>query len=68
MPHAWNNGFTEIIIPMRNCHIFTDNIIEPNEDEPGLGKILVPGKPLFLQCKTEECPYCSIVWYETLEI
>lgn len=53
---------------MRNCHIFTDNIIEPNEDEPGLGKILVPGKPLFLQCKTEECPYCSIVWYETLEI
>lgn len=40
-----------------------ENIIEPNEDEPGLGKILVPGEPLFLQCKTEECPYCSIVWY-----
>lgn len=45
-----------------DCYLFTDNIIEPNEDEPGLGKILVPGQPLFLQCTTEECPYCSIVW------
>lgn len=40
------------------------NIIEPNEDEPGLGKILIPGEPLFLQCKTDECPLCSIVWFK----
>ncbi|GIX88992.1 hypothetical protein CEXT_679871 [Caerostris extrusa] len=42
--------------------VVTENMIETNEDYPGMGKILTPGEPLVLQCNTSECPHCTVVW------
>ncbi|KFM77318.1 Peroxidasin-like protein, partial [Stegodyphus mimosarum] len=41
-----------------------ENMIEPNEDEPGMGKLLIPGERLVLQCNTSECPHCTVVWFK----
>ncbi|GFR04147.1 basigin [Trichonephila clavata] len=44
--------------------VVTENMIETNEDYPGMGKILIPGEPLVLQCNTSECPHCTVVWFK----
>ncbi|CAL1298704.1 unnamed protein product [Larinioides sclopetarius] len=44
--------------------VVTENMIETNEDYPGVGKILTPGEPLVLQCNTSECPHCTVVWFK----
>lgn len=48
----------------QNVIVVTENMIETNEDEPGMGIILVPGKSLILQCNTTECPMCRVVWFK----
>lgn len=42
--------------------VVTENMIVPNEDFPGMGKVLVPGEQLVLYCNTTECPSCTVLW------
>ncbi|KAG8187846.1 hypothetical protein JTE90_001220 [Oedothorax gibbosus] len=39
-----------------------DNVIETNEDQLGMGKVLILEEDLQLQCNTTNCPHCVISW------
>lgn len=52
----------------QNVIVITENMIETNEDYPGLGKVLVVEEPLNLTCNTTECPHCTVVWFKDGEL